>query len=277
MQKIGDAICLAALIAVALSTGSANGQQATPSSPTNNPTPQQLAKSVHNPFEDFVKVQLQFTTGFGMGPRHDAGQALNLQPLIPVRLNAQWDLIARPSFSVVHSPIPHERFGTQDLQASFFLTPHRAETWLWGIGPIFQAPTASATELGTGRWSAGPTAALVYSNGPWFSGVLAYHLMSFAGDRDRGSVNQTYIEPEISYSFESGWYLDWDPPITFDWTASARNGWTLPMGADAGKAFNLGSQSMSLELGAYDLVKQPSGAPQWFIRVQMMLLFPTGT
>jgi hypothetical protein len=36
--------------------------------------------------------------------------------------------------------------------------------------------------------------------------------MSFAGNRERGSVNQTYIEPEISYNFESGWYVDCDPP-----------------------------------------------------------------
>ncbi len=43
--------------------------------------------------------------------------------------------------------------------------------------------------------AAGPTAGLVYSKGPWFNGILAYHLMLYAGDRDRGSVNQTFIEP----------------------------------------------------------------------------------
>ena len=33
----------------------------------------------------------------------------------------------------------------------------------------------------------GPNGALVYSNGPWFNEILAYHLMSFAGDRGRGA------------------------------------------------------------------------------------------
>jgi hypothetical protein len=255
---------------------SAQTQQTTPTSQGINATPQELAKSIHNPFEDFVKVALQSTTGFNIGPHHNAGDSLNLQPTIPFSLNAEWDLIARPSLSVTYQPSPHERFGLNDLQSSFFVTPHNADEWIWGAGPIFQFPTASSPELGTGRWSAGPTAALVYSKGPWFNGVLAYQLMSFAGSRSRGSVNQTYVEGEVSYNFESGWYLDCDPPMTFDWTADAANRWTIPIGADVGKAFSMGSQAMGLQVGAYDLVKRPDGAPQWIIRVQLTALFPTG-
>ena len=269
---------LSVLLLATLLAASAQAQQATPSAEpaASAATAQDLAKSVHNPFEDSIKVLFESTTAFGIGPHHNAGESLNIQPLIPFRLNGEWDLIAEPSLSVTYLPSPHEQFGLQDLQTSFFLTPHNAHEWLWGIGPIFQFPTATATDLGTGRWSAGPTAALIYSNGPWFNGVLAYHLMSFAGNRDRGSVNQTFIEPELSYNFESGWYLDWNPSITFDWTADAANGWTVPMGADVGKAFNLGAQAMSVQVGSYDLVERPDGIPQWIVRVQLTLLFPTG-
>ena len=142
--------------------------------------------------------------------------------------------------------------------------------------PIFQFPTASTSELGTGRWSAGPTAALVYSEGPWFNGVLAYQLMSFAGNRKRGSVNQTFLEPDISYNFESGWYVQCDPAITYDWTADTANAWIIPMGADIGKAFKMGSQNLSLQVGAYDLLKGPDSAPQWIARVSVTFLFPHG-
>jgi hypothetical protein len=100
--------------------------------------------------------------------------------------------------------------------------------------------------------------------------------MSFAGNRKRGSVNQTYIEPEISYNFESGWYVDCDPPMIFDWTADAANGWTIPMGADVGKALNLGSQATSFRIGAYDLLKRSDGAPQWIAHVSVTFLFPHG-
>ena len=267
---------VAILLLGGLLAASAQTQQTTPAAQAVNATPQELAKSIHNPFEDFVKVPLQSTTGFGIGPHHNAGDSLNLQPTIPFSLNAEWDLIARPSLSVTYQPSPHEQFGLGDLQSSFFVTPHNAAEWIWGVGPIFQFPTATSDELGTGRWSAGPTAALIYSKGPWFNGVLAYQLMSFAGSRTRGSVNQTYMEGEVSYNFESGWYIDCDPPMTFDWTADAANGWTIPIGADVGKAFSVGSHAMGIQVGAYDLVKRPDGAPQWIIRVQLTALFPTG-
>jgi hypothetical protein len=100
--------------------------------------------------------------------------------------------------------------------------------------------------------------------------------MSFAGDRAQGSVNQTYIEPEVSYSSESGWYADCDPAITYDWTVDAANAWIIPMGGDVGKAFKIRSQDVGLQIGSYYLIERPEGAPQWIIRVQLTLLFPTG-
>ena len=49
--------------------------------------------------------------------------------------------------------------------------------------------------------------------------------------------------------------------IDFDWTANSANAWTVPVGANFGKAFNLGSQAMTLQLGSYDYIKQPNGNP----------------
>ncbi len=226
-----------------------------------------------NPFAGVIKLPIQFTTGFGVGAYHRVGESLNIEPLVPVALNSNWDLIAQPNLSVTYAPGPNEQFGLEDLQTSFFLTPAREKTWIWGIGPIFQFPTATSKGLGTGRWSAGPTAALIYEQGPWFIGVLGYQLMSFAGDRSRGSVNQTFIEPDINYSLESGWYGQWNPNITYDWTADTANAWSIPIGVDVGKAFRIGEQAMSLQVGGYDFLMHPAGTPSWIIRVQMTFLF----
>ena len=264
-----------ACIALCLLASLARAQQASPA-PSPTLDPQDLAKSVHNPFEDFVKVPIQAATGFNVGQHHSAGEAVNVQPVIPFSLNADWDLIARPSLTVTYTPSPSSQFGLNDLQTAFYLTPAKAGEWIWGVGPILEFPIASSTDLGTGRWSGGPTAALIYSQGRWFNGVLAYHLMSYAGDRRRGSVNLTYIEPDVSYNFDSGWYVQIDPPITYDWTAEMKDAWVLPVGADVGKAFNLGPQAMSLQLGSYDFVKHPEGGPGWMIRASATLLFPTG-
>jgi hypothetical protein len=194
--------------------------------------------------------------------------------VLPLPLTADWALIARPSLNVTYAPSPHEQFGLQDLQTSFFLTPVNASTWLWGVGPIFQFPSATSKELGTGRWAAGPTAAAIYSQGPWFNAILTYQLLSFAGNRRRGSVNQTYLEPLFSYNFESGWSVQCDPAITYDWTADIANAWNLPMGADVGKTIQAGARAINLQLGAYDYLKYPQGAPQWIVRAQITFMFP---
>jgi hypothetical protein len=268
-----DILLSAALLVLCASQASA---QQTPSA---SPTPlsaQDLAKSTHNPFQDFFKLPILEETGFRIGPKHNAGESVNIEPLIPIRLNNEWDLIVQPNQSITYLPSPHEQFGLNDLQSSFYLTPSSASEWIWGVGPIFEFPTATGKQLGTGRWSAGPTGAIVYSNGPWLNGVLAYHLMSFAGNRKRGSVNMTFIEPEVSYNLDSGWYGQINPDITYDWTAEMKDAWVLPIGADVGKAFTLGPQSMSLQVGAYNLPKHPEGGPKWIMRAQLTLLFPTG-
>jgi hypothetical protein len=158
------------------------------------------------------------------------------------------------------------------LQTSFFLTRHNATTWIWDVGPIFQFPHATNDALRTGRWSAGPTAAVVYSEGPWFNGILAYRLMSFAGNRNRGSENQTFLEPDVSYNFESGWYVQCEPSITYDWTAEASNAWTIPMGA----GLQAGLPGFEFAGRRVRPGQASRWRPQWIVRVSATFLFPRG-
>jgi hypothetical protein len=237
------------------------------------PTLQQLAKDKQNPFAETINIPIEAATGFGVGPSRDVAAQLTIQPLLPIALDADWNLIARPLLPVTFLPAPQERFGLGDVQTSFYLTPARTAGWIWGLGPALQLPTATSDELGTGKWSAGPTGALVYSEGPWFAGVLVTQLWSFAGAR-RTAVNQTSTEMDVSYNFESGWYIQSDPTITYDWSAESRDAWTLPVGIDIGKVTKIGGQDVSFQIGGYDALKSPTGAPQWIVRAQITFLFP---
>lgn len=237
---------------------------------------QELAKTHKNPLAQSVNVPFQFVTGFGMGSERRTGESLNVEPVLPFSLTSGWSVVALPSISMTYMPPPNEQFGLQDLQLSLFLTPARAGAWIWGLGPIVQFPSASATSLGTGKWSAGPTGAIVYSNGPWLNGVLASHLWSFGGDPARAAVNQSSLELMASYNFESGWYVQFNPTLGYDWTADSRSAWTVPVGLDVGKVFNLGPQSISVQLGAYKAVERPAGAPDWIVRAQIQFSFPAG-
>ena len=87
-------------------------------------------------------------------------------------------------------------------------------------------------------------------------------------------MSSTYLEPLLSYNFESGWYIQTDPTITYDWSATPRHALTLPIGIDVGKVTKIGGQDVSFQLGAYDALKSPTGIAQWIIRAQITLLFP---
>jgi hypothetical protein len=83
-----------------------------------------------------------------------------------------------------------------------------------------------------------------------FAGILLTQLWSFAG-APRTAVNQTSTEVDLSYNFESGWYIQTDPTITYDWSATPRQALTLPVGIDVGKVTKIGGQDVSFQLGAY--------------------------
>jgi hypothetical protein len=106
------------------------------------------------------------------------------------------------------------------------------------------------------------------------NGILANHVWSFAGPSERDAVSQSTLEPVISYNFESGWFVAFDSTMTADWNAPADHRWTIPVGLDAGRTFQIGRPSLSLQLGTYYNVERAEGAAKWLIRFQVTLVFP---
>jgi len=120
----------------------------------------------------------------------------------------------------------------------------------------------------------GPTAAAIYSTGPWELGLLVNNVWSFAGDRTRPPVKEMDIEQDIQYSWPSGWYLTYGPTITADWTASSSDRWTVPVGAGVGKALEIGQLALNLQVEAYDNVVRPAGTSTWSLILTLQFVFP---
>jgi len=260
-----------ACILASTATESVTGQD---SSSVPQESAQELAKQKHNPFADQITVPLELSSSLDVGPGNGTTGGLNIQPAIPFSLGQNWKLIARPSLSVLLSEQPHRKLGLGDIELQTYLTPGFAEQWIWGVGPVLQAPTATEHVLGTGKWSAGPAVGLIYMNGPWVNGILANHIWSFAGESDRDAVSQSTFEPVISYNFESGWFLAFDSTMIADWNAPADKRWTIPLGLDAGKTLPVGNQSLSLQLGTYYNIERGEGVGRWLIRFQVSIVFP---
>jgi hypothetical protein len=248
---------------------------------------QDLAEAAQNPIAAMISLPLQNNIYGEVGPNHDAtGNVLNIQPVIPITLG-DWNIISRTIAPLIYQPglatLPSEtlelsefsssHFGLGDINQSFFFSPANATGLIWGVGPTFDLPTATATALGSGKFSMGPAVVALVIPKPWLIGALAHQLWSVAGSSNRLDVSQLLIQPFVNYNMEDGWYLVTSPIITANWETPS-NKWAFPIGAGFGKIFKIGEQPLNFNLQAFDYVKSPVGGPRWAVRAQLQLLFP---
>jgi len=237
-----------------------------------------LAKAAQNPVADLISLPLQNNTNFGVGPGDDVQNVLNIQPVIPIKMSENWNLITRTIAPVIYQPelVPGygSEFGLGDINTTLFLSPAKPGKIIWGVGPVFSFPTASDRVLGTDKWSAGPSAVVLTIRGPWVVGALANNLWSYAGDDDRKDVNQFLLQYFINYNLPKGWYISSAPIITANWKADSGNKWIVPFGGGIGKIFRIGKQPVNAQVQAFYNAVKPDNGPDWTLRLQLQFLFP---
>jgi opacity protein-like surface antigen len=65
-----------------------------------------LAKKSQNPIADLVSVPFQSNTNFNAGPFNRTQEVLNIQPVVPLHISADWNLISRTIVPVISQPDP---------------------------------------------------------------------------------------------------------------------------------------------------------------------------
>ncbi len=263
---------------LAAASGSATRAEA-PSGGAESESATDIAKKIQNPIGDVYSFPFQSNTNFGYGSHHGTQEVLNIQPVIPIHINDDWNIISRTILPLVWTPdlapVPSVPFGTAPVSASLFLSPKiPIDHWLWGIGPVIQIPTISSADLGSSVWGAGPTAVLVYLNGPIVAGALANNVWSLGGTRGSSgnSYNAFLTQPFFNYNFGEGWYGGTSPMITADWQAKGTK-WTVPVGANAGRVVRIGKLPVNFLIGAYYNVVKPTYGGDWQLRTQVTLIF----
>lgn len=237
-----------------------------------------IAKLLQNPLADTISVPFANDTNFPLGPNRQAGNVLNIQPVIPFRVNSDWNLVTRTTVPLVSQPrlssSDPAAFGLGDIVPMAVLSPSAPSNVTWGLGATFSVPTATNNSLGANRWAAGPAAVVLTMPDPWVFGLLASHLRSFAGSSSGARIDRTAVQYFVIYNFSSGWFLSSTPIITADWAAKSSNRWTIPVGAEIGKVFNLSGQAMSASVGLYRNVIRPTDSPDWQVRLNVSFVFP---
>ena len=105
-----------------------------------------LQKQSQNPIADLVSVPFQSNTNFNSGPFNRTQEIVNIQPVVPMHLNNDWNVISRTIIPVVSQPDPvsnSNTYGIGDITQSLFLSPTHPGNLIWGVGPVFTVPSAS--------------------------------------------------------------------------------------------------------------------------------------
>jgi hypothetical protein len=239
-----------------------------------------LAKQLSNPIASLISVPFQFNTDFGLGRGGDGARYfLNVQPVVPISLNEDWNLISRTIVPVIGQtdvfPFDEEQFGLGDTVQSLFLSPVQPGPGgiIWGAGPVFLVPTATDDLLGSEKFGVGPTAVALRQAGPWTYGVLANHIWSVAGDDDRADVNSTFLQPFLARSLGGGITANAAFESTYDWE---NDQWTIPLNVGLSKVTRIGRQPISFQGGVRYYFEAPDGGPDWGVRFTVTPLFPRG-
>ena len=86
-----------------------------------------LAKLAQIPIANLISVPFQNNTNFNYGPDRGVQDVLNIEPVIPITLTQEWNLITRTILPVIFNPSLGPRIGgvggIGDLQISGFLSP----------------------------------------------------------------------------------------------------------------------------------------------------------
>jgi len=241
-----------------------------------------LAKKLANPIASLTSVPFQFNYDENMGS-DDTGDRvlLNFQPVIPVSLSDDWNLISRTIIPVITQDNVlgdgSSQSGLGDTIQSAFFSPKAltASGWTWGIGPVFLLPTGTDDLLGTDQWGAGPTAVALKQSGPWTYGVLANHVWSETGDRvNQQAINSSFMQPFWSYTTKEAVTYTLNTESTYNW-ASDSDEWAVPINMMVAKVLKVGEQMLSVRGGArYWAESTDSGPEGWGLRMEFVLLYP---
>ena len=219
-------------------------------------------------------LPFQNNTTFGVGEYQRAQNVLNIQPVIPVTLGKNINLINRVIIPVITQPSHSEdksSTGIGDINYTAWFSPAKAGKIIWGFGPAFQIPTgSSADEFGTREFGIGPSLVALKTIDQWVVGFVTNNIWTF-GD---AAENKFLFQYFVNYNLPKAVYLVTAPIMTANWNAASGEKWIVPLGAGIGKVFKIGKQPINVNAQGYYNAVKPDGWGSWQMRLQVQLLFP---
>jgi len=249
-----------------------------------------IAAATQNPITMIYSLPIQNNTYFNLGDSSEFKNIANFQPVIPMTLSDDWDIVWRLILPVVTTPTDPvlgsggnitdfkggHTTGLGDLTLSAFIAPEKTGKFIWGAGGVGYAPSATDDAMKTKQWGAGPSFVGLTSSGPWTYGTMLMNVWSFGTDKPGDKrIDFMQIQPFVNYNLEDGWFLTSVPIIFAYWDRPSDERWVVPLGGGIGKGLQLGKLPMSVTAQAYyNIVTPEVNGEEWSLRLQAQIFFP---
>jgi hypothetical protein len=240
----------------------------------------ELNRKLTNPVSDIWSISNQFNN-FELNNGH-WNNNWNFQPVMPVSLTKDWNLITRPVMPF-YNIVPHETAPNQferaaglgDLTLLELLSPAHSGNWVLGAGPTAIFPTATSHFTGQGKWQLGPSVVVGYLTKEFFIGVFPQQWWSIGGEHGRPDTNQMNLQPIATVFFGGGWSFGYSGNILADWNAPSPDIWTVPIGLGLGKVVKFGRLPVKIQLAVQYMPVHPRiSGQEWNVQVQITPVIP---
>ena len=234
----------------------------------------ELAKKLNNPVANLISVPIQNNWDFGIGSANAMRYTANIQPVIPVSISEDWNVIVRTILPVIFAESPtggSSTSGLGDTTQSFFFSPKKpVGGWILGAGPAMYYPTATDSVLGVGKWGAGPTVVALRQEHGLTYGILANQIWSFAGWGEQ-DISATYLQPFVAYTTKTYTTFALNTESTYNWEDKD---WTVPLNLMVQQLVKIGGHPVAFQVGYRYYAERPAGGPDWGLRFTGTRLFP---
>ena len=240
---------------------------------------QDLAKKLANPIASLISIPFDLDYDHNFGPVDD-GERITLitKPVVPITLNPEWNLISRTIVPLISQddifPEAGDQSGLGDILQSFFFSPAQptAGGLIWGAGPVLLFPTATDDLLGGEKWGLGPTGVVLKQSGPFTYGMLFNHIWDVAGDDARADINNTFLQPFVSYTTPTAWTYTLQTESTYSWETEK---WSVPINFAMSKLTRLGKLPVQYKAGVRYWADSPDSGPEgWGFKIGIVFLLP---
>lgn len=230
-----------------------------------------LALKTQNPMADLIQFSMQSNIDFNVAPRNGAAYLLRTQPVIPLHLTKEWNVIIRPIipfYSLNNVAYSGSQSGLGNIQPEIFLTPKPNGPITWGIGPTAIFPTATRRLFGKNVTALGPTAEMHIQTNGWTIGALGFQAWKVGGP---DSFNQAYLQPFIDKTFPSATTLSLEGENDYSWLTRQ---WNISINSGVQQIVRIGILPVNIALLAQYYPENGSSRTAWGMRITITPLIP---